>query len=157
METRLKRRPRTVIYSTSNIDGVKIADQILYCSDQKVLFKDFKEVENLFSAGARRGTIAIDENVMQSTVVTDGKPSARGEHAMQEAAVASPVAPMTTTTTMTRTYTVSTTVSHAPVAPVASQSRFCCEPCVADLDSQQDLINPENAIIAVDVQPPLNG
>ena len=103
VETRAKRRPRTVIYSTSNIDGVKIADQILYCRNQKVLFKDLKEVEDLFSAGAetlsrreskasetlsRRGSQPQEENVKQSTVVPVEKPSARGDYATQEAVVA---------------------------------------------------------------------
>ena len=50
-------------------------------------------------------------------------------------------------------YTVSTTVSHAPVAPVSSQSRFCCEPFpLSGLDSQQDFVNPVTPSTAVNLR-----
>jgi ABC-type multidrug transport system ATPase subunit len=163
VETRRKRRPRTVIFSTSNVDGVKVADKILFCHEQKVRFVSFEEVSHLFSTGADGATAdtmspglrrqMTDKQVIPGIPMED-KPAF--DQALQEAganAIASPVAPITTTTTtMTKTYTVSTTVSHAPAAPVVNGSRYCCEPCIGY--ESQDLINPGSPGLAVEVQPP---
>merc|ERR1719440_1790179 len=51
VETRRKRRPRTVIFSTTNIDGVKIADKILFCEEKNVRYVSSDEVSHLFSTG----------------------------------------------------------------------------------------------------------
>ena len=53
-ETRHKRRPRTVVFSTNSIHAVKIADRVLLCQDQKVCFETFDYVENLFSNWDKR-------------------------------------------------------------------------------------------------------
>ena len=51
IESRHKRRPRTCICSTSNIEGLNIADNLLLCADQTLRFASFAEVQHLFPSG----------------------------------------------------------------------------------------------------------
>jgi ABC-type Na+ transport system ATPase subunit NatA len=77
-ESRHKRRPRTVLFSTNNIDGLKIADQILCCQDQKVRFETFENAETLFSTGEslqRRTSkvLSVQQSVvLQASPLSDG-------------------------------------------------------------------------------------
>jgi ABC-type multidrug transport system fused ATPase/permease subunit len=77
-ESRHKRRPRTVLFSTNNIDGLKIADQILCCQDQKVRFETFENAETLFSTGEslqRRTSkvLSVKQSVvLQGSSLSDG-------------------------------------------------------------------------------------
>jgi len=53
-ESRHMRRPRTVLFSTNNMDGVKIADKILHCHDQVLEYAEEAEVKKLFYTGEGR-------------------------------------------------------------------------------------------------------
>ena len=79
-ESRHKRRPRTVLFSTNNIDGLKIADQILCCENQKIRFETFENAQNLFSTGEgiekaqRRNSkaLSVESVVLQGSPLSNG-------------------------------------------------------------------------------------
>ena len=79
-ESRHKRRPRTVLFSTNNIDGLKIADQILCCENQKIRFETFENAQNLFKTAEgiekaqRRNSkaLSVESVVLQGSSLSDG-------------------------------------------------------------------------------------
>ena len=77
IESRHKRRPRTCICSTSNIEGLNIADKLLLCADQTLHFARFADVQHLFPSGEDNIEAAkrIEEKARQSMAEEKAKQS----------------------------------------------------------------------------------